>query len=262
MSARWPSRAPLLRANPPTSERRARRAAICRHDGAPSPVQVIVFVGRRLDLSRAIVLVSERSLALSFTRAPPRRQRQLLAVPTEPSALPRVSRRTRARARVCKRARVHVLRPTYYACSSDATGGRGNAPRSVRRKYQQRGWRRCAVVIARSSIWESMRSRYALPAGGCVLLVIHRRNVHRQPSAPQRPFADALRATIRRQSLPCPPSLLFLRIRRPIYRCAWPNPVAGEALVVFPQIRCSPRCPGGEVCQGGSHCGGDLRRGV
>lgn len=107
------------------------------------------------------------------------------------------------------------------------------------------------------------RQVYALPAGGCIGFsrVIHRRNVHPAALTLPPPSPHRRRSTLRDHPPLAGSSPL---VRHPFQLYARPNLVPDVALVVFPQIRCSPQCLGGEIREGGSYCGticGEQRRG-
>lgn len=121
------------------------------------------------------------------------------------------------------------------------------SPRNYRRR--QRG-ESCCCSVQHMGEHAIARRVYALPAGGCTgSLVIHRRNVHPAAPAAAPTPADALTAPL----ISPWPSSPWSAIRS-VQLYARPNLVPDEALVAFPQIRCS-RCLGGVVCGGGSHCG-------
>jgi len=258
----------LLRANPPpTSERRQARCNL------PAGRRTESSSGNRFRRPKAgsLVLASEQFLALSFTRAlaPALAQRQLLAVPAEPSILQpcRGRRGERARARACVNARAYtcyanILRVQFRCGRRQGECAPVSLPEVLAAGVAEGCCCYCSVrhmgehaIALRFASWRLYTARNT-PKECTPATLRTPTSVRRRPSRDHPPPGPPL------LRVPPPPPSPFLRIRRPIYRCAWPNPVAGEALVVFPQIRCSPRCPGGEVCEGGSHCGGDLRRGV
>lgn len=121
------------------------------------------------------------------------------------------------------------------------------------------GYRCCSVRHMGEHTRARARTRVHASAS-CWRVVPAARNIH-TPEECTLPAADARSCDLHPRSsfpdrlsspsppLPShPPTPVPLRV----YRCyAWPNLVPGEALVVFPQIRCSPDDVPGEVGKGG-----------